>query len=68
MAHTAFWKKIKEIVGYNLSGNWTFDADTFIVTPKGGGEEEVKAPEPSPFPSYEEHWKGVLATFYRSEE
>jgi hypothetical protein len=67
-AHTAFWKKINEIVGYDLPGNWTFDASNFTVIPKGDNEEEeVKTPEPSSFPSYEEHWKGMLATFYKDK-
>ena len=69
VAHEAFWTKINEILGYELPGNWTFNWPDYTITYKGGGESEEEKvctpPEPSPFPSYEEHWEGLKATFYR---
>jgi hypothetical protein len=71
-AHTFFWAKLAEIVGHELPGNWIFDAGDYTVTPRKDLEGEVvftpDEPEPSPFPSYEEHWKGLQATFYRPTE
>ena len=67
-AHRALWDKVAEIVGYELPGNWTFDFTNQVVTYTGDDAIEVVALAPSAFPSYEEHWKGLQATFYRSEE
>ena len=67
-AHTAFWDKINEVLGYKLPGDWTFTWPDYTITYKGGNDsEEAETPEPSPFPSYEEHWEGMLATFYKDK-
>ena len=67
-AKTALWDKIEEIIGHELPGRWNFNAGSYLVTCKNEGEAEVEALEPSPFPSYEEHWKGLQATFYPPKE
>jgi|WetSurMetagenome_2_1015567.scaffolds.fasta_scaffold00997_30 hypothetical protein len=64
-AHQALWDKVVEIVGHELNGAWTFDVDEGVVYFSGEGEvPEVQ--EPSEKSSYEKHWEGMLATFYKN--
>ena len=63
IAHAAFWKKINEIVGYDLPGGWTFNTTNFMVIPKGDDEKESSEEVPT-LSEYEEFWKKMQETFY----